>query len=303
MSLTKRKLPVDRRLPTPDWAMNDSKLRDVLVRFMELRAGFKRPRSGTPEERLARANKRRLARKPHLTETIGKLAREYVAVKKAGDDPARLKLLAIEIESIDTQLRFLGNEDKMVVGVVYRYYRLREDSVATGAALAMRPPHVRQVLWRLDKAARAVACTVRISMHINMLRGIKFDPVAVPEKGQKTCWVCGVLFTPTHGRQKFCKPLCRRKAKAAADKKRPNRGGKRTPQRYFCSDTCKETGWNIKRTMLVLKPAVGQFVAPPGGDSYDSYAAYCKVVGAEPIPREAWSQGGLVSEFGIYAKK
>src|ERR1700734_3905671 len=98
MSLTKRKLPVDRRLPTPDWAMNDSKLRDVVFRFRELRAGFKRPRSGTPEERLARENKQRLPRKPHLTEIISKLAREYVAVKKAGDDPARLKLLGIEIE-------------------------------------------------------------------------------------------------------------------------------------------------------------------------------------------------------------
>jgi hypothetical protein len=45
--------------------------------------------------------------------------------------------------------------------------------------------------------------------------------------------------------------------------------------------------------MIVLKPAVGQFVAPQGGDSYDSYAAYCRVIGTDPIPRVAWLQGGL----------
>jgi hypothetical protein len=289
MHMTSGALAPCRRLETPDWALNDTRMRDVLIAYMELRAGWRRPQTGTPESRLQRAIKRRLGNKPRFTETLTKLAKDYVALKKAGKEPARLKKLGSDIESLDTQLRFIGKDHTLALGVIYHYYRCGLDSPAVAAELDIKPPHVRGILWRLHKAARVVAGTVRVSMHINMLRGIKFDPVAVPEKGQKTCWVCGVLFTPTHGRQKFCKPLCRRKANAAADKKRRNRGGKRAAQRFFCSEICKATGWNIRKVMLIMKPGVGKFVPPPGGDSYNTYAAYCNVVGTEPMTREQFS--------------
>lgn len=297
MSLTKRKVVAERRLPTPEWALNDSRMRSVIVRALELRANFRKPQLGTPKERLERTVNRRLAEKPRLEELVAKNCHAYVALKKAGNDPLRVQELGALIESMDTELRFMGKEPELLAGVIYRYYRLNEDSVAVGKALAIKPPHVRQILWRLHKAARAVATEVRVSMRINVLRGIKFDPAAKRAKGEKRCWVCGVLFTPVSKLHKFCKPLCRRKAKAAADKKRPNRGGKHAPSRYFCSDTCKETGWNIRRTMLVFKPAVGQFAPPPSGDAYDSYAAYCKVVGTEPISRDQFSLG-VVKPFG-----
>jgi hypothetical protein len=197
MHMTKGALAPARRLETPDWATNDSRMRNVLVGYMELRSGFRRMQTGTPEYRLQRAIKRRLAQKPRLTETLTHLAKQYVALKKAGKEPVRLRKLGIEIESIDTQLRFLGKDHTLALGVIYHYYRCGEDSVETATALEIRPPHVRQILWRLHKAARAVAGTVRVSMHINMLRGLKADPFAVPRNGQKQYWTCGALFTPT----------------------------------------------------------------------------------------------------------
>jgi hypothetical protein len=188
MSLTKRKLPAERRLPTPDWALNDSRLRAVIVRSLELRANFRKPQRGTPQERLERTVKRRLAEKPRMEELIAKNCRDYVAIKKAGNDPQRVKQLGALIESMDTELRFMGKDAALLAGVIYRYYRLHEDSVAVGKALGIKPPHVRQIVWRLHKAAHVVATEVRISMHINMLRGIKFDSAAKPAKGQKRCW-------------------------------------------------------------------------------------------------------------------
>jgi hypothetical protein len=172
MHLTKRKSVAERRLPTPDWATNDKQLRDVIVCFMEKRAGFKKPRNGTPEQRLARANARRLCVKHYWEEKIEARCKEYVTVT----DPARRKKLGELIESMDTIIRFIGKEGALACGVVYRYYRLGENSVEVAAALGTRPPHVRQILWRLHKAARYAASVVRISMHINLLGHVVPSP-------------------------------------------------------------------------------------------------------------------------------
>jgi hypothetical protein len=164
MNLTKSKLPAERRLPTPDWALNDSRMRAVIVRALELRAAFRKPQLGTPQERLDRTVTLRLAEKPRLEEIIAKNCCDYVALKKAGNDPHRVRKLGALIESMDTELRFMGKEPALLAGVIYHYYRLNEDSVAVGKALAIKPPHVRQILWRLHKAGRAVATEVRVSM-------------------------------------------------------------------------------------------------------------------------------------------
>jgi hypothetical protein len=286
MHMTGSEPAPQRRLETPDWALNDSRMRDVLVRYTELRAQFRKPQTGTPEYRLQCAIKRRLEYKPDLTETLTHLAKRYVAVKKAGKDPALLKKLSIEIEGLDTQIRFLGKDHTLALGVIYHYYRCGSDSVETAVALEIKPPHVRQILWRLHKAARMVSSEVHVSMHINLLRGLKANPLAVPRYGEKKCWTCGSLFTPTSGHHKICSPKCKRKRIQKKDKERRKQQAAR---RFFCSEICKATGWNIKKVMLMMKPGVGKFVPPPGGDSYSTYEAYCNVVGAEPMTREQFS--------------
>lgn len=156
MHMTKAGKPVQRRLQTPAWALNDELLREILLRFIEERALFRQPQTGTPAQRLLRAQARAAMHRAALIENITGLCHEYVAVKNDGRNPARLKELAIAIENIDTQLRFLVNAHKMALGVVYWYYRCGADSVETAAALNLKPPHVRMILWRLNKAAQKV---------------------------------------------------------------------------------------------------------------------------------------------------
>jgi hypothetical protein len=84
---------------------------------------------------------------------------------------------------------------------------------------------------------------------------------------------------------KTCGVKCKRKR----DQQKAKARRVTAAQRFFCSEICKSTGWNIKKTMLLLKPGVGKFVPPPGGDSYNTYEAYCNVVGTEPMTREQFA--------------
>lgn len=290
-----------RNLETPEWALNDASIRDVIVRFMELRAfpGPCRRYSGTPQERLARALNKRLSGKPRLEEMVTKASKAYVAAKKAGESPARLKRLSVEIENVDTQLRFIESEHKLALGCIYRYYRCSEDSVNVAIALGIKPPHVRQMLWRLNKAARLVqqeALIPRVSMRINLLRGLRQDPYHVIGKKERKCWVCGVIFTPVHGHQNICGVKCKTKRKYELRRKRQLEKNARAAKRYFCSDQCKQIGFIIKKAMPVIKPGVGTFAAIQSSDAYLTYAAYCKVIGVEPMTRQAFAAGGLLKK-------
>jgi hypothetical protein len=74
------------------------------------------------------------------------------------DEKHRLRQLEIEIEGIDTYLRYTENGGADVVAaVVYLYYRTGLDSVGVGAELGLKPPHVRQTLWRLHQTAKRMA--------------------------------------------------------------------------------------------------------------------------------------------------
>lgn len=71
------------------------------------------------------------------------------------DEQKRLRHLEIEIEGIDTYLRYTENGGADVVAaVVYLYYRTGLDSVGVGAELGLKSPHVRQTLWRLHQTAK-----------------------------------------------------------------------------------------------------------------------------------------------------
>lgn len=185
----------ERRLATPLWAVNNRMLRELIVTFMEERAGFRKPQTGprggelTLRERLDRAQAYIRNARPRMFATLDKLCKEYVKVKREGldlgmtdaewnmlqqqpcltvDDPkdgtvfeeqkrmetesTKLKSLAIEIEGLDTYLRITktGGAD-FIAAIVYLYYRTGMDSVGVGAELGLKPPHVRQTLWKLHE--------------------------------------------------------------------------------------------------------------------------------------------------------
>lgn len=181
-----KKTAGERRLPTPEWAMNNYKLRRVIVTFMEERAFSKKEREkikGSLKNRLEKAKTKILSRRPKMLDVMKKLCLEYVEIKTKGlnpeisdrdwnlskkqpymefaegearyvDEMKRRRQLEIEIEGIDTYLRYTehGGAD-VVAAIVYFYYRVGLDSVGVGAELGLKPPHIRQTLWRLHRAA------------------------------------------------------------------------------------------------------------------------------------------------------
>jgi hypothetical protein len=145
----------ERRLPTPAWALDPHKLRALIVRTMELRAGFNKPQLGTEVERLDRA-KAVIARKRVAQDaTLTKLCLEF---NRLNNDPStpklRLKRLRVEIESIDTSLQASSGDDRgaaKLAGIVHFYYAVGMDSVGVGTTLGVKPPCVRATLWRMHR--------------------------------------------------------------------------------------------------------------------------------------------------------
>src|SRR5580704_4578719 len=105
MGTQQRKQSKERRLATPEWALNPEKLRALIVRMMELRACFTFPQPGTDAERLARAQKFIDLWLPKKTATLNRMCQNFVALKK---DPtverSQVERLARQIEGMDSEL-------------------------------------------------------------------------------------------------------------------------------------------------------------------------------------------------------
>jgi hypothetical protein len=153
MRCTSRKLDNGRRLATPEWATADIKTRALIVRFMELRAGFRKPTPGPEHERLQRAQKSIMAEKPNLLALLHKLCAEYVVLKRDHVDLRRQRALEIQIQNVDTRLCLLTRGPALIAGIIFCYYRLGLDSCGVSAHLdgVLKPPSVRRTLWKLTK--------------------------------------------------------------------------------------------------------------------------------------------------------
>jgi len=153
MSTQTRKQAGERRNSTPAWALNDELLRDLIVRFLENRARIK-PGTGTLAERRARAEQALLRQKTHANFILDGLCKRYVALKETNSaEHAELLKLQRAIENLDTCLRMADHCAAIIATVVYLYYRTGLDSVGVGLQLHLKPPHVRQLLWRLNQVA------------------------------------------------------------------------------------------------------------------------------------------------------
>jgi hypothetical protein len=175
MSTMQRKTTGVRRLGTPTWAVNDKELQHLLVVFMEERAGFRKhkdplietPKDLTKEALLARLEKAKeqvISRRAGSFAVMKKLNAEYVELQQLGlGGLPRCRELENEIQGLDTYLRTSENGTADVVAAcVYLYYRSGMDSVGVGAELGIKPPHVRQTLWRLHRVADRIAGIKRI---------------------------------------------------------------------------------------------------------------------------------------------
>jgi hypothetical protein len=87
---------------------------------------------------------------------MDRLCAEYVECKVRGDRD-RMRVLQSEIRGLDTFARVMaGNPAATVLGVIYRSYRLGENSCAVADALGLEATLVRQTLSRLNSTFRAM---------------------------------------------------------------------------------------------------------------------------------------------------
>jgi hypothetical protein len=145
-----------RRLDTPEWALDPTKLRAVITRYFELRAfgtAYRRlPIVGTEKERLARAQAKMQATKPSKLAVLDGLCVQHVKLQREGGDPARIHKLGQLIEGLDTTICLIDRGPAVFVAIVYFYYSLRMDSVGVAEALGgIKPPAVRQTLFRMAR--------------------------------------------------------------------------------------------------------------------------------------------------------
>jgi len=157
MNTQTRKQSGARRLATPEWALDQTKLRALIVRLFEVRAfgtGMWRRKDlgvGTEQERLQRAMAKMAADKPKKLTVLDGLCVEYVTLKRDGGDPARERKLESLIAGLDTSIRLIDEGPGLIIRLVQLYYSVRLDSVGVSTELGIRPPHVRQTLLRMHR--------------------------------------------------------------------------------------------------------------------------------------------------------
>lgn len=128
------------------WTANDVMLRKTLVRYLEVRAGWRHAQPGTDIERLKRVEAALIARKPRMEAQLKALAKEYVALKRGG---AVVQKLGEEVENLDTQLILMNGIAGKVLRIVHLYYRMGLNSVEVATEVGVKPPHVRVILMRM----------------------------------------------------------------------------------------------------------------------------------------------------------
>lgn len=141
------------RVAKANWTANDVMLRKALVRYLEVRANndLCTQQPGSDTERLQRAIGKLNARKPSMEATLTRLAKRYVAMKRAGAD---VQKLGATIEGLDTELVLLkDNIAGKVLQIVHLYYRMGQNSVAVALEVGIKPPHVRALLMRIRRVA------------------------------------------------------------------------------------------------------------------------------------------------------
>lgn len=158
-----RKLRAQRRRPAPEWMNNTASLREVIVRLVESRAcsgGNYRPDYKQPHaERLRIAQEKIATHEAWLIASLRPLMDEELRHRTkweiTGCQQARKRSreLQVEIEGADTQLRTLNRSAAIFAAVLYLYHLVGYNSVDTGMILGLKPPHVRQIVYRAGRIA------------------------------------------------------------------------------------------------------------------------------------------------------
>jgi len=139
----------------PQWTRDQEKMKYVICRAIKCRAGvYKSPVDLPLEKRFALAQEQLLkCRVPLLVSRIDRLCQLYVSLKTETPDSSYLRILAGEIENVDTQILIASRAAAILCGVLYYSYHLGMRSPEVAQLLGIKPPHARQILFRANRIA------------------------------------------------------------------------------------------------------------------------------------------------------
>jgi hypothetical protein len=138
-----------RRMPTPEWSMSDNSLREVVVRYLEKRL-FIRPSTCSYEQRLSAIEAKAKKQIPNLVSRLKFLQQLH----SGATEESRLRRLQIVIQNIDSQIVLHRRGIAAVIlSVAYLYHRMGYDSTTVSNETELKPPCVREILFRMNNMA------------------------------------------------------------------------------------------------------------------------------------------------------
>jgi hypothetical protein len=281
----------ERRFPTPDWVHDDATVRAVVTLFMEERAqlvqcgasAVRNAREGSEIERVDRAKTRMMEKRPQLEAKLKQLCARYMAES----NPTKRKVLAQLIENSDTQIRIIERGASIAVAILHYYFRLGMDSVAVAQELNLKPPHIRQMLYRLKCTHKTIegirSGAVRVIPFVPRVQRMGLDAQLRPIP---LCVECGQACKEK--RNKCCSLKCAWKARRRKAK-RPDNFEPKPERLKFCSPTCKEHF--TEHPYETLKKRFGidlDELRKTEGESYASYVVYSARLNQVPMPANVW---------------
>jgi hypothetical protein len=143
-----------RKTPTPEWTTRGELTQKVIVVYLEGRL-FLDACPGSLPERLARCREKAEAGLPRKRARLQRWIDEYRQLSRSPKaDTTDLRRLEQQISNTDTEIFVSAKLPEIVASTVYLYYRLGFDSCSVAESLGLKPPHCRQILYRLQKTAQ-----------------------------------------------------------------------------------------------------------------------------------------------------
>jgi hypothetical protein len=145
------------RTGIPDFVMKPAKLREVITRAVEIRAGFRAwPVPLPQQQRLVVAQKALDEKREAKIATLDSLCARYLAAHEALEPRPVVAKLESAIENIDTALRVDENAAAFIAAILFLSYRVRMNSTQVAHELGLKPPMIRQILYRCNIIARQI---------------------------------------------------------------------------------------------------------------------------------------------------
>jgi hypothetical protein len=150
MHISRRAVQQARRLPTPDFAMDDKALGMAALKYLENRFRIFGAH-GSNMERLARIDETARKNLPWMKRTLKKLLRRYHWWTKWRRKPQeRRDKLAVQIAHLDTEIMLLERGvARLVTCAVWLYFRCGWNATEVAEELGLNAPGIRQWLARV----------------------------------------------------------------------------------------------------------------------------------------------------------